>query len=99
MTTCPRCQAECPDHRTFCPNGHRLPALDSIQLSPQATPSKPRKASKVPAQSKNSWERGTAVEQRPGGFAMPYIRPDGSHIGVKDWGQKERRKFQEAGLA
>lgn len=33
------------------------------------------------------------------GDALPYLDSNGSPIGIKEWGQKARRKFEDAGLA
>ncbi len=98
--TCPACGADASERATFCPCGHALPALWSVNLSPAAYPSKPRKAAKRPYESMNSWHRGTApYHYSPDGTPSPYLDEKGNRIGIYDWGNKYRRKFQEAGLA
>lgn len=98
--TCPACGADVSERATFCPCGHALPALWSVNLSPAAYPSKPRQASKVVRGSLNSWERGTAPHHlSPDGTPSPYLDEKGERIGIKAWADTYRRKFQEAGLA
>lgn len=98
--TCGGCGGDVSERATFCGCGRALPALRSVNLSPAAYPSKPRKASKIPYESMNSWHRGMSpLHLSPNGTPSPYLNEKGERIGIYDWGNKYRRKFQEAGLA
>lgn len=63
--------------------------VQSVRLSPAATPS--RMNTVAPAEPKNHWEQGIVTEPRPGGFEMPVVKRDGSHIGVKEWANHRGR--------
>lgn len=98
--TCGRCGQRIDFERTFCPCGAaNLPALASVSISPAATPTRTRQLPKVRHEPKNSWERGIPVSHRVDGSVMPYLDSNLNPHGIKDWGQKYRRKFEEAGLA
>jgi hypothetical protein len=98
--TCAGCGAETPERATFCACGRALPALRSVNLSPQATPTHRANhlAPRRPREAMNSWEAGIAGEHRPGGTFMPYVNETGTPIGVHDW-QHRRAAFESAGLA
>jgi hypothetical protein len=67
-----------------------------IQISPAATPNSSNKATTSPAEPRyNSWEKGKAGENRPGGTRMPYLDSKGSPIGVKHMADGKFAKAQE----
>ena len=95
---CPECGAVEPG-RTFCPHGiANLDALRSVAVSPVVFGRAYRKGThdRTPM---NSWERGIAVSHRPDGSIMPYLDNKGDQIGVYEWGNTWRRKFEAEGLA
>ena len=42
----------------------------------------------MPRGSDPAWERGIATSKRPNGTEMPYLKADGSEMGVKEFAQK-----------
>jgi len=58
-----------------------------FSLSSDATPTRiGRRPYRDPAKhNHNSWEAGIAGEHRPGGTFMPYLRADGTRMGVKEF--------------
>lgn len=62
-------------------------------VSPAATPT--RKNHVPPKLVGNSWEKGIAKDER----GMPVLRTDASGtlttVGIKEWGEKHRRRFQD----
>lgn len=93
------CDCQPDPRRTFCPHGlANLQALRSVVVSPVVYGRPYRKGThdRTPL---NSWERGLAVSNRPGGYQMPYLDEKGDHIGIKSWGETYRRKFEAEGLA
>lgn len=92
---------DCPldPQRTFCPHGKANPsALRSVAVSP-AVAGRPFRKGTNDRTPHNSWERGFAVSHRPDGSVMPYLDEHGDRIGVYEWGNKYRRKFEAEGLA
>jgi len=54
----------------------------------------PSRQNKVPPPKANpAWEKGIAGEHRPGGTFVPYLKNDGSHIGVKEFADN-RTKYE-----
>jgi hypothetical protein len=95
--TCAECGAE--PGRTFCSHGiANLDALRSVGVSPVVFGRPYRKGThdRTPM---NSWERGIAASTRPDGSKMPYLDDKGQPIGVYEWGNTWRRKFEAEGLA
>ena len=68
--------------------------VQSVQLSPQATPTRRNNIPPAPSRH-NGWERGVLIERRPGGFEMPVLNSKGHPIGLKDY-QDNRRRIDEA---
>lgn len=66
-----------------------------VQFSPAATPTRSIGRTSKPREATNSWEKGVARDSRN----MPYLDSSGNEIPIKRWGEAERRKFQDAGLA
>lgn len=58
----------------------------SIQISPAATPSKPRRIGK-PREAKNSWEKGIVRDDR----GMPLLKGVGEPIGVKEYAENRHK--------
>lgn len=93
------CDCQPDPRRTFCPHGRaNLSALRSVAVSPLVY-GRPYKKSSKDRRPLNSWERGLAFSERPGGTQMPYLDEKGERIGIKDWVQTYRRKFRAEGLA
>ena len=65
--------------------------LQSPALTAAATPSRRNKV--PPPQADPAWERGIAGEHRRGGTFVPYLKNDGSRIGVKEFADN-RTKFE-----
>jgi len=65
--------------------------LQSPALTAAAAPSRMNKV--PPRQANPTWEKGTAGQHRPGGTFVPYLKPDGSRIGVKDFADN-RKKYE-----
>ena len=54
----------------------------------------PSRQNKVPPPKANpAWEKGIAGEHRPGGTFVPYLKNDGSQIGVKEFADN-RTKYE-----
>ena len=54
----------------------------------------PSRQNKVPPPKANpAWEKGIAGEHRPGGTFVPYLKNDGSRIGVKEFADN-RTKYE-----
>jgi len=95
---CPECGAVEPG-RTFCPHGiANLDALRSVAVSPVVF-GRPYRSGTSDRSPRNSWERGIAVSHRPDGSVMPYLDEKGERIGIYEWGNTYRRKFEAEGLA
>lgn len=58
-------------------------------IMPSSTPSR-FKHGKIRKMVEPSWEKGIPTEKRPGGFEMPYLRPDGSKMRIKEFTQRRR---------
>lgn len=80
----------CDTERPICPCGKvNLAVARTVGVAPSATPTRtPLKRKGGNKSVHNSWERGLAVEERPGGFQMPYLGENGEPVGVKEFAQR-----------
>tara|TARA_B000000460_G_C21386338_1_gene336156 strand:- start:420 stop:734 length:315 start_codon:yes stop_codon:yes gene_type:complete len=65
--------------------------LQAPALTADAAPSTKNKV--PPPQANPAWEKGIAGEHRRGGTFVPYLKNDGSRIGVKDFADN-RTKYE-----
>jgi putative FmdB family regulatory protein len=65
--------------------------LQAPALTAAAAPSRQNKV--PPPQANPAWERGIAGEHRRGGTFVPYLKNDGSRIGVKEFADN-RTKYE-----
>lgn len=59
-----------------------------VTLDPGAARNSPRKGRPGSNALHNSWERGVAVDRRPGGFEMPIIDRNGNPMPIKQYSEK-----------
>ena len=62
--------------------------IKTVQVDPRATPTRTRRG--VPRTPDPAWERGVPTDGR----GMPYLRPDLTPMGVKEFASK-RSKFED----
>lgn len=60
----------------------------SFNVSAKALPS--RQNTVPPRAADPTWEKGLVGENRPDGSFMPYLKPDGTNLRVKEYGEKRR---------
>lgn len=66
--------------------GCRVCKFKGIYVSPRVGMDARGRRVGQPRETKNSWERGIARDER----GMPLLKPDGSYLGVKEHGEKRR---------
>jgi hypothetical protein len=64
--------------------GCRICKFKGLRISPRVGMESRGRRVGQPRETKNSWERGIARDER----GMPLLKPDGSYLGIKEYGEK-----------